>query len=49
MPAPYTDMIYAVITDELGLFGAAGLLLTYLILIARGFKAAILARTRSPS
>jgi cell division protein FtsW (lipid II flippase) len=43
LPAPSTDMIYAVITDELGLFGACALLLTYLMLIARGFKAAILA------
>jgi cell division protein FtsW (lipid II flippase) len=37
-------MIYAVITDELGLFGACAVLLTYLLFIARGFKAAILAR-----
>ena len=44
IPAPATDMIYAVITDELGLFGAAALMITYLILCARGFKAAILAR-----
>ncbi len=42
IPAPSTDMIYAVITEELGLFGACALLLTYLLLIARGFKAAIL-------
>jgi cell division protein FtsW (lipid II flippase) len=44
LPAPDTDMIYAVITDELGLFGAAAVLLTYLLFIARGFKTAILAR-----
>jgi len=44
IPAPDTDMIYAVITDELGLFGAAAVLLIYLLLIARGFKAAMLAR-----
>jgi len=44
LPAPGTDMVYAVITDELGLFGAAALLCVYLVLIARGFKAAILAR-----
>ena len=45
VPAPSdTDMIYAVITDELGLFGACALLLTYLMLIARGFKAALLAQ-----
>jgi cell division protein FtsW (lipid II flippase) len=40
IPAASTDMIYSVITDELGLFGGAALLLTYLILIGRGFKAA---------
>jgi cell division protein FtsW (lipid II flippase) len=44
LPAPQTDMIYAVITDELGLFGAAAVLLTYLLFIARGFKTAVLAR-----
>ncbi|MGO9977330.1 MAG: FtsW/RodA/SpoVE family cell cycle protein [Solirubrobacteraceae bacterium] len=42
LPVPSTDMIYAVITEELGLFGACALLMTYLLLIARGFKAAIL-------
>jgi cell division protein FtsW (lipid II flippase) len=44
IPAPATDMIYAVITGELGLFGAAALMITYLLLVSRGFKAAILAR-----
>ena len=44
LPAPQTDMIYAVITDELGLFGAAAVLLTYLLFVARGFKTAVLAR-----
>jgi cell division protein FtsW (lipid II flippase) len=44
LPAPQTDMIYAVITDELGLFGAVAVLITYLLLVARGFKAAALAR-----
>jgi cell division protein FtsW (lipid II flippase) len=44
LPAPSTDMIYAVITDELGLFGAAAVLITYLMLISRGFKTAVLAR-----
>ncbi|HTW12924.1 MAG TPA: FtsW/RodA/SpoVE family cell cycle protein, partial [Solirubrobacteraceae bacterium] len=44
IPLPDTDMIYAVITDELGLFGSAALLLVYLLLVARGFKAAMLAR-----
>ncbi|MBV8990215.1 MAG: FtsW/RodA/SpoVE family cell cycle protein [Solirubrobacterales bacterium] len=44
LPFPQTDMIYAVITDELGLFGATAVLLTYLIFIWRGFKTALLAR-----
>ena len=44
VPAPSTDMIYAIVTDEVGLFGAAALLLVYLLLVARGFKAAMLAR-----
>jgi cell division protein FtsW (lipid II flippase) len=43
IPAAGTDMIYSVIVSELGLFGGAALLLTYLILVARGFKAATLA------
>jgi cell division protein FtsW (lipid II flippase) len=37
-------MIYAVITDELGLFGAAAVLIGYLMFVARGFKTALLAR-----
>jgi cell division protein FtsW (lipid II flippase) len=44
IPEPQTDMIYAVITSELGLFGAGGVLLTYLLFVYRGFKIAILAR-----
>jgi cell division protein FtsW (lipid II flippase) len=44
LPAPQTDMIYAVITDELGLFGAAAVIFTYLLFVARGFKIAVLAR-----
>jgi cell division protein FtsW (lipid II flippase) len=44
LPAPQTDMIYAVITGELGLFGAAAVLLVYLLFAWRGFKTAMLAR-----
>jgi cell division protein FtsW (lipid II flippase) len=44
LPAPQTDMIYAVITDEVGLFGAVAVLITYLLFVARGFKIALLAR-----
>jgi cell division protein FtsW (lipid II flippase) len=43
LPAAHTDLIYAVITDELGLFGATGLLLVYLLFVARGFKTALVA------
>jgi cell division protein FtsW (lipid II flippase) len=44
LPNPQTDMIYAVITDELGLFGAAAVLLAYLLFVWRGFKIAVLSR-----
>jgi cell division protein FtsW (lipid II flippase) len=44
IPAPQTDLIYAVIVNELGLVGAAGLLCVYLLLVQRGFKIAMLAR-----
>jgi cell division protein FtsW (lipid II flippase) len=43
IPVPETDLIYAVIVNELGLVGACGLLLVYLLLIERGFKIAMLA------
>jgi cell division protein FtsW (lipid II flippase) len=43
LPAPHTDLIYAVITNEAGLFGAAGLLGAYLLFAYRGFKTAMLA------
>jgi cell division protein FtsW (lipid II flippase) len=44
LPAPHTDFIYAVIVNELGLAGAAGLLCIYLLIVQRGFKIAMLAR-----
>jgi cell division protein FtsW (lipid II flippase) len=44
LPAAHTDLIYAVITNELGLFGACALLITYLLICERGFKTAMLAR-----
>ena len=44
LPAPHTDLIYAVITNELGLAGACGLLLVYLLFIERGFATAMLAQ-----
>jgi cell division protein FtsW (lipid II flippase) len=44
LPVPESDFIYAVITNEVGLFGAAAIILTYLIFVQRGFKIALLAR-----
>jgi len=44
LPAPQTDLIYSVITNELGLFGACAVLLTYLLVVERGFKIAMIAR-----
>jgi cell division protein FtsW (lipid II flippase) len=43
LPAAQTDTIYALIVNELGLFGACGLIATYLLITARGFKVALLA------
>jgi cell division protein FtsW (lipid II flippase) len=43
LPAAHTDLIYAVIANEVGLFGAAGLILIYLLFAARGFKTALMA------
>jgi cell division protein FtsW (lipid II flippase) len=44
LPVPESDMIYAVIVNELGLAGAAALLLVYLLFVARGLKTAMLGR-----
>ena len=41
-PAPDTDLIYAVITSEVGLFGAAAVLITYMLFAERGFRIAIM-------
>ncbi len=43
VPAAHTDLIYAVIVNEVGLFGAIGLLITYLLFVSRGFKTGTLA------
>jgi cell division protein FtsW (lipid II flippase) len=43
IPANSTDMIYAVITNELGLFGATAILVAYLLFVYRGLSAAMLA------
>ena len=43
LPEPHTDFIYAVITSELGLFGACALIVIYALIAARGFKTAVMA------
>ncbi|HEY6731771.1 MAG TPA: FtsW/RodA/SpoVE family cell cycle protein [Solirubrobacterales bacterium] len=43
LPAAQTDTIYSLIVNEVGLFGACGMLLVYLLIAARGFKIALLA------
>ena len=44
VPIPQSDMIYTVITNETGLLGATGLLVVYVLFVARGLKIATLAR-----
>ncbi|MHB1808150.1 MAG: FtsW/RodA/SpoVE family cell cycle protein [Solirubrobacteraceae bacterium] len=44
LPVPESDMIYAVITDEIGLAGAVAVLAGYLLFVYRGLKIATLAR-----
>ncbi len=44
IPFPETDMIYTVIADELGLFGATAVIIAYLLFVYRGMRAAILSR-----
>jgi cell division protein FtsW (lipid II flippase) len=44
VPIPQSDMIYSVITNETGLLGATGLLVVYVLFVARGLKIATLAR-----
>ncbi len=43
IPEVQTDLIYALIVDELGLFGGAAVVLTYGLIAARGFKIASIA------
>ncbi|MGZ5310609.1 MAG: FtsW/RodA/SpoVE family cell cycle protein [Solirubrobacterales bacterium] len=42
LPAPHTDFIYAIIVNELGLFGGGAVILIYALITERGFKTAIL-------
>jgi cell division protein FtsW (lipid II flippase) len=43
LPAPHTDFIYAIIVNELGLFGGGAVILIYALITERGYKTAILA------
>lgn len=43
LPAAKNDFIYALIVSEVGLIGATGLLLVYLLIVWRGFKVALVA------
>jgi len=43
IPAPETDMIFAVIVNDLGLVGGVGVIAIYLLIAERGFKIASLA------
>jgi len=43
LPAAHTDTIYALIVNELGLFGGSAVVMLYLLIAARGFKIALLA------
>ena len=43
LPAAHTDLIYAVLVNEVGLFGAAGVIGAYLLFAFRGFKTAMIA------
>ncbi len=43
LPAAHTDLIYALVVNELGLFGAAGVILCYLLIAHRGLKIALIA------
>ena len=43
LPAAHTDLIYAVLVNEAGLFGAAGVIGAYMLFAFRGFKTAMVA------
>jgi cell division protein FtsW len=42
LPESHTDMIYAVVGEEFGLFGAAAILLGFFVVFWRGIRAAVL-------
>jgi cell division protein FtsW (lipid II flippase) len=44
VPAAYNDFIFAALGEEIGLFGLTALLMVYLVIAARGLRAAIAVR-----
>ena len=44
IPAAHTDFIFAVIGEELGMMGTAGVLLCFMLLVARGLRIAMQSR-----
>lgn len=45
IPAAETDFIYSVIGEELGMLGTVAILLCFILLVARGFRVALAARS----
>ncbi|MGH2748008.1 MAG: FtsW/RodA/SpoVE family cell cycle protein [Actinomycetota bacterium] len=45
IPAAHTDFIFSVIGEELGLLGTAAILISFILLIGRGFRIALEARS----
>ncbi len=41
IPAVHTDFIFSAVGEELGMFGAGGIILVYVLLVYRGFKIAL--------
>ena len=46
LPAPHTDFIFAVMSEELGLIGASLIVFCFCVIAWRGFRAAVLAPDR---
>lgn len=44
IPEAHTDFIFAAIGEQLGLFGTGALLILFMLIVARGFRAAVAAR-----
>ena len=42
LPEPHTDFIYAIVGEEFGFIGSAGILIGFVIILWRGLRAAVL-------